>query len=480
MTPARPFDRFILLAGMRTGSNFLEDNINAIPGLACHGEAFNPHFIGAKDRMEYLGLTIADRDRDPFALIARIEAAGPDIAGFRFFHDHDPRVLARSLADRRCAKIVLTRNPLDAFVSLQIARATGQWKLGDARRRRSEKVRFDAAAFAAYLAEQQGFHLHILHALQTTGQAAFHIGYDDLGDPAVIEGLAAFLGVPVRLDDISRTVKKQNPEPLEDKLLNPEAVEAAVAALDPFGLARTPWFEPRRGPAVPNHVAAAGAPILWLPIPGGPDAAVAGWLAGVRRPGAAAGTVGGFAQKTLRDWLRANPGARSFTVLRHPLARAHAAFCSRILTGAAGEVVPVLRRAWKLDLPRPDRAAGMSVEAHRAAFLGFLRFVKGNIAGQTGVRIDAAWASQAAVIDGFAQTIRPDHILREDRLAAGLAFLAAEVGAAAPPPAPAPDTAPVPLRLIADAEVQAAAREAYARDHAAFGFGDWTPDAEQA
>jgi len=32
-----PFDRFIVLADMRTGSNFLEANLNAIPGVACHG-----------------------------------------------------------------------------------------------------------------------------------------------------------------------------------------------------------------------------------------------------------------------------------------------------------------------------------------------------------------------------------------------------------------------------------------------------------
>ncbi|MDX1782140.1 MAG: nodulation protein NodH, partial [Thalassovita sp.] len=40
------FDYFVVFAEMRTGSNFLETNLNAFPGLTCYGEAFNPHFIG--------------------------------------------------------------------------------------------------------------------------------------------------------------------------------------------------------------------------------------------------------------------------------------------------------------------------------------------------------------------------------------------------------------------------------------------------
>ena len=58
------FDYFIVLAEMRTGSNFLETNLNAFEGVACHGEAFNPHFIGYPNRDQLLGLTQAQRDAD--------------------------------------------------------------------------------------------------------------------------------------------------------------------------------------------------------------------------------------------------------------------------------------------------------------------------------------------------------------------------------------------------------------------------------
>ncbi len=63
------------------------------PGCICHGEAFNPHFIGTKDRLDYLGVSIAARDADPFALLARMRAETAGLSGFRFFLDHDPRIL---------------------------------------------------------------------------------------------------------------------------------------------------------------------------------------------------------------------------------------------------------------------------------------------------------------------------------------------------------------------------------------------------
>ena len=85
---------------MRTGSNFLEANLNALPGVSCLGEVFNPHFIGKKDCLDYLGISLEMREDDPFALLRAMEAATDGLSGFRFFHDHDLRVLDRMLASR--------------------------------------------------------------------------------------------------------------------------------------------------------------------------------------------------------------------------------------------------------------------------------------------------------------------------------------------------------------------------------------------
>jgi hypothetical protein len=180
----------------------------------------------------------------------------------------------------------------------------------------------------------------------------------------------------------------------------------------------------------------------------------------------------------LRAWRRAHPGHRSFTVLRHPLARAHAAFCTRVLTGALPDLCARLTRGHGVQLPPPDRPAAQTLVAHRAAFLAFLRLVKLGLGGQTGLRVDASWASQSGVLQGFGEVQAPDLVLREDRLAEGLAFLAAEVGVAPQQVVPMADTGPHPLAALYDAEVEAAAREAYARDYLGFGFGPWRPPAQ--
>jgi len=471
---AARFTSFVLFAEMRTGSNLLESILNSVPGITCHGEAFNPLFIGYPKSAELLGVTRPARDADPQVLLDRIRRAG-GLNGFRFFHDHDARVPDRVLADPACAKIVLTRNPLDSYVSLKIARQTGQWKLGDAAQRKAARVRFDGDEFDAHVGALHDFQRRIQHGLQSTGQTAFYLDYEDVQDAAVQAGLLAFLGRDGGATATPGRMVRQNPGMIDEKLLNPEAVAPALARLDRFNLSRTPFFEPRRGPAVPSFVAAAGAPLLFMPIRSGPDARIRRWLAGVGAKGGG-GLTEGFSQKSLRAWWRANPGHRGFTVLRHPVARAHRCFCDVIVTDRFAELRDILRDTYRLPLPPAAQIAAMDLAAHRAAFAGFLRFLKANLAGQTGVWIDPAWASQSAVIAGFSAFAAPDLIAREDRLAEDLGWLAEACGLVAPPlPDDPDDPAPFALAEVCDGTVEAAARAAYGRDYDAFGFGDWQP-----
>ncbi|WP_444667802.1 nodulation protein NodH [Cereibacter changlensis] len=465
------FDSFVMFAAMRTGSNYLEANLNALPGVRCHGELFNPSFIGGQGQTELLGFDMAAREADPLAMLQAVRAATPGLAGFRYFHDHDPRVLEPVLFDPRCAKIILTRNPLESYVSWKIARATGQWTLTNARRLKTATVRFDPPEFERHLEATQDFQLRLLHGLQVSGQGAFYVDYEDLQDLEVLNGLARFLGLPAGLAAADATLKKQNPGEIAAKVENPEEMAAALARLDRFNLARTPNFEPRRAPGIPGFVAAQGAGLLYLPLRGGPEAAVRDWLGRLGQ-----GLLGDFTQKTLRDWKRKTLPHRSFTVLRHPLARAHAAFCSEILTGALPELRSALQKTCGLRLPPPGEP--QEEAAHREAFLGFLRFLRLNLSGQTGLRVDAHFASQTAVLQGFARFQTPDAVLREAWLAEGLAALAAEVGAPSPVFRPMAEPAPHALAAIHGDDLEEAAREAYLRDYVGFGFGPWRAEAE--
>ncbi|MGR3485286.1 MAG: sulfotransferase family 2 domain-containing protein [Paracoccaceae bacterium] len=465
------FDSFVVLAAMRTGSNFLEANLNALEGVSCLGEAFNSAFIGYPKDEPIAGIDRAARDADPLALLAAMDAL-PGLTGFRYFPDHDPRVLDAILDDPRRAKVILTRNPVESYVSLKIAQATGQWKLTNVTRREGARPSFDAEEFAAHVGALDAFAGTVRARLQRTGQTAFHVGYDDLGDVEVTNGLAAWLGVAARLEAPDRKLKRQNPGAVLDKVANPGEMRVALGDVDRFGLGRLPDTEVARGAQLPGHYATSGAGLMFLPVPGGPGPAIRRWMAAVDgvRPRQ---LLTGFDQRSLRDWRCAHPGHRTFGVLRHPLRRLHAAFCDKIATpqGFRG-IRGTLIRDFGMQMPMEGPGEDWTVEAHAEAFACFLRFVRANLRGQTAARTDAIWASQSRVLEGIASQVLPHMLLREETLARDLGHLCAQAGVDDPGVAAAGELDPHHdlLRRIADKPLRALAREAHRADYEAYGF----------
>ena len=458
------FRSFVILGAMRTGSNLLEERLNGAPGLDCHGEVFNPHFVGHAGQQVLFGLTLSDRDRDPHRMLTAIEERSRGLGGYRLFQDHDPRVLGTVLNDPAVAKVVLTRNAVESYVSLLIARRTGQWWLGDARGAKSARVRFDPVEFTGFLADRRAFYRRIARTLQETGQTPFHVDYTDLMEPRVIAGLARWLGSDPPPEDTARA-KVQNPAGLEEKVENFDEMEATLAAIDPFGLSRLPNFEPERGPGVPDFVVSDRLRLLYMPLKGTDPAGIEHWFGRLGAP-----AERGLTQKVLRRWKRSTPGHLSFTVVRDPLDRAHAAFCRHVLpvrTDHYGDIRRVLRDRHGLPLPQGDPGPGWDPAAHRAAFAGFLDWLKANLGGQTSVRADPVWAGQAGLLQALAEVMVPDRVLRWEGLSSELALLA---GPDTPAYAPPPDDAPVPLSAIMGDDLVQAAKSAYPRDYMMFGY----------
>lgn len=468
------FDSFVIFAEMRTGSNFLEANLNSIDGIKCHGEAFNPYFIGYPSKDELLGVTQADRDADPLGLLKKIKASG-GMSGFRYFHDHDPRVLTPLIDDRGCAKIILQRNPVESFVSWKIAQSTGQWKLTDVARRRDAKMTFDPAEFAQFLNELQTFQSDLRRRLQKTGQAAFELRYDDLQSVDVINGLASFLDVDGRLEKLDKSLKVQNPAPLSEKVSNADVLTKIMNDASVLDVRTPTVLEPERMAAVTTYMTGAHAPLVYLPIRGGPDRAVSQWLADLDDV-SVNDLPTGLSQKDLRQWKRANPRHRSFTVVRHPVSRAHHAYCSFILGQGPTEYVAIRQNLSRLTdgvIPFEQPDDSYDLAAHRAGFVCFLDFLSANLNGQSAIRVDAAWSQQAQIIAGFARFAPLDFIFRENDLKGDLPDLASRVGySAKTPPEPDPD-GPHRLEEIYDEDIERAARKVYQRDYMTFGFESW-------
>ncbi len=469
------FDYFVVFAEMRTGSNFLETNLNAFEEVRCVGEAFNPYFIGYPNKKSLFDITETDRNADPLRLLKAVETAPDALVGFRYFHDHDPRVFEPILNNPRCAKIILTRNPAESYVSWKIAQTTGQWKLTDVKRRKSAKATFEPAEFDTHIEALQAFQVTLLSHLQRTGQTAFYVSYEDLQSLDVMNGMAQFLGLSTRLDALDQSLKVQNPGALSDKVANFAEMEAALAGLDRYNLTRTPNFEPRRAAAAPSYVALANTPMMFLPIPGAPVLEVEDWLRAVAG-GDASDLLRNMSQKDLRHWKRQHPGHRSFTVLRHPLARAHKVFCQKVMWDGP-DARPHLRKVLTTQYGAviPDVPADeWTTSQHRAAFEAFLVFLKANLSGQTATKVDPSWATQTAIVQGFANFVLPDLILREAEIAEDLAALAARVGIDAPSySAPVTTAEDLKLSEIYDDALEKAARSAYQRDYMMFGFGPW-------
>ena len=462
---------------MRTGSNLLEEMMSGLGGVSTHGELFNPHFFGRPTSTSAFGISLQHRDEDPTRVLNAMKAFKTELPGFRLFSGHDPRVLDAVVSDENCAKIILRRTLIESFVSLQIAKQTGQWWLGDARSARSAKVTFDAQAYDAFVTRETAFYTQIDTDLIESGQTAFRLSYRDLMKPGTIRGLARFLGVPEAPNAADVRARVQNPTPIEDRLTNPKAAQAALVA-EAADIGADPMREPGRGPGVKFFKVVDGVPLLYLPIRGAGDDGVPAWM----RQIAQTEFLPPFSQRDLRKWKRTHAGHLSFTVLRHPLARAHDAFCRLILpvdNRHNAETRDALVRRYGVALPSAWPAPDWSLKDHQAAFLGFLRFLKANLGGQTSLTVDSAWATQERLLSAISDLVVPDRVFREDGLDQSLADLARDVGHVAPKPVtPTPTVSHAfPLQAVVTDDIEKAAQAAYRRDYLSFGFGAWrAPD----
>lgn len=460
---SQPFRSFVIFAEMRTGSNLLEATLNAIKKVTCFGEAFNPYMMGWPGMDELQGVTREEREADPIKLLNKLFDKPDHLPGFRYFHDHDPRVFDAIMDNRECAKVILTRNPLDSYVSTRLAWETNQWKLNQTETPIPASITYDGQDFLKSISEIHEFQHKIMHRLQVSGQSGFWLGYSDLRDTDVLTGLLHWLGrTDVEKVTLAKDQVPQNPRDMAEKVKNFDEMRADLQAMDPFALYETPNFEPRRGPAVPSFIASeAGKGLLYMPIKGGADAPYLGWLK-------ALGEIKQeFTQNTLRQWKRQHSGHRSFTILQHPLRRAWHAFM-HLLTFGNPEQRQLMRDVYRLQLPEDAELEELKGDKAAKLFREFLDFLGRNLNGQTSLQTHPQWATQSAVIAGFSNFTQPDMLIREDRLADELGYLCKTVKIKEPE-LDALEAESLP-EFLSDPDIQQAARSAYARDYVAFGF----------
>lgn len=490
---------FAIFGSMRSGSNLLEQSLNQYSGIACHGELFNPSFIGHPKSTDFLGLDFVEREKSPESLIkAMIKDAEAGIAGFRVFHDHDLRTAQMALQDPKCAKIILQRDVLQSFISLEIARKTDQWLLHDAPDRRGGKIVFNPEEFKTYSALQGEYYANIRDTLQKSGQTAFWIHYPEQRDIAVLNGIAKFLGQDEVLKTVKETIRRQNPGSLRDKVENYDEMQAALSHWGEDDSIALTSFNPLRRANIPKMVSCISQPILFVPVPGGPNEAVLRWMNAIDDGATPKGGYSqavvdaeilhtGHNQRTLFEWMESNPDIATLTAVRHPLVRAYDAFMSKIFpTGedTYGVIRKQLINTFGVGLPdvevmegatRTSLATdGYSIGQHRAAFHVFLRFLKNNLSGQTSIRKDGLWDSQMTFLTGFNTAVPISVIVKEGQMDAGFKYVESVLDLPAPKiGAPIKPDHMFTLDEIYTRQTENLARKAYAMDYSRFGFADY-------
>lgn len=221
--------KFVLLASMRTGSNLLNSKLNQYPGVVCHGEAFNPSFVGlAPQYLSRFGVereATADRDMDAGAFLDLIMNIEAEAVGLHMFPGHNPAILRKLLDDREVKKICLRRSVFHSFVSLLVARKTDVWRVTNSGNAQplslaDKQVVFKPAEFEEYRVKVDGFWKSTFHILTKSHQDHFAIWYRETSDAAKLNRLAAFLGIASRKKGLADLLAKQNPEPLAELVQN--------------------------------------------------------------------------------------------------------------------------------------------------------------------------------------------------------------------------------------------------------------------
>ncbi|QDP01793.1 hypothetical protein [Thalassotalea sp. PS06] len=229
---------FVIFGAMRSGSNLLQEKLNYFDDLLCLGELYNPSFVGVDrphiNKFSYAGYGRNDpdsrkkRQQDPFLLIQKVQEQAKKegkIPGFRLFDGHNKDVRRVLLNNPRVRKVLLQRNLVDSFISLELARESGQWVKRDEKAPKVTQVHFDIDEFEQYVAKTQRYFSAVKQRLDETNQPYKLIDYQDVLDDQSVEDIARFVGSKQSMQQQQTTLRKQNKGSIEDKVINFDQVK---------------------------------------------------------------------------------------------------------------------------------------------------------------------------------------------------------------------------------------------------------------
>lgn len=232
--------QYVILAGPRTGSNFLlsalgqYDDITSLVALFNKPEIKMGAGAGLPDGLRDVLLAedvLEQRDPDPIAFWHRLcDLTETPIVGFKFFPNHDERILDWALDNAQLKKIILRRNPLQSFTSISFAKRDGIWTSGGLQKKdvNTEKVELNIRQMLRWMAKYKAYFERVDEAVAE--HDVLRISYNELFQPWSQQALVRFLGSngekPAKREDgLPRKIRSNF---LQDKVANLDEVVDAL------------------------------------------------------------------------------------------------------------------------------------------------------------------------------------------------------------------------------------------------------------
>jgi LPS sulfotransferase NodH len=213
--------RFVIVGNARTGSNYLLDGLKTSPSIRMYHEIFADH-------NRQVG---KDFDR-VFSTVFQPESKSTKMVGFKVFYNHLTQDEWQKFLTCKDLKIIhlIRRNRLRTVISLEIAFKTGQWTQSGKSNSSEIKVKrlmLDPSKLIKRLEQiEEG---------EATARSRFRdrqvleVVYEELvrSPKSVFESVGTYLGVE-GIDPSRIRLRRQNPETLQQLIVNYEEVEAAL------------------------------------------------------------------------------------------------------------------------------------------------------------------------------------------------------------------------------------------------------------
>ena len=481
----RPCKYFAIIGAMRTGSNLLEKTIAALGDTVCYGEAFNPAFVGGPRKAALMGWTRAERDTAPFEFFETLLATEPDlIPGFRIFNGHDEAILRHVLTDPQCARVVLTRNPIESFISLRIAQLTGRWLQRKPGPQIEVRARFDGPAFEDYRAQLNAYYSWVSETMAAAGQSALRIDYSELSEPIALQRVADHIGSAGRLPS-GPPIQRQNPVEFSRKVENYYEM-CAWLGLSATAGEELPVAE------IGDVLLPPSAKLAFMPIEG---VALLPALALLQRVESTYYAAPALSHGELTERAAAArlfplathvddlAGRRAFVLVAHPLRRLHGAFVDDVF-GTGWQHSPVRRALSAAHAPIPSLRAivngqrSLSTERHRAIFRDYLEIVARTLRGEGMFGARAIWRPQSEFVSACESFAKIDGVARLEEFPQLGHWICDELGLDRLPPgqlnglAKTGEVSQIPIEQVNVPEIRELAAQIHSADFDAFGYSD--------